>query len=118
MKDMRLGQREKEKRNEQKIKIEKIKKNTERSRPLPSRSRRDPQPIINRMATAPMNASTLDVDGPEDLDEFVKELMENMVRRTLTSFVCLGEVVLPFLHVDTFTSSCPNNSFQLMTKLH
>ena len=32
------------------------------------------------MATAPRNVPALeDVDGPEDLDKFVKELMDNMV---------------------------------------
>lgn len=39
------------------------------------------------MATAPRNVNALDdVDGPEDLDNFVKELMDNMVRN-LTSFL-------------------------------
>lgn len=46
------------------------------------------------MATAPRNSSsstTLDIDGPEDLDNFVKELMDNMVRTKLSKtafFVC------------------------------
>ena len=43
------------------------------------------------MATAPRNANALDdVNGPEDLDNFVKELMDNMVR-ILTSFIDLVE---------------------------
>ncbi|KAK1741521.1 hypothetical protein QTG54_007999 [Skeletonema marinoi] len=34
------------------------------------------------MATAPRNANALDdVNGPEDLDNFVKELMDNMQTR-------------------------------------
>mmetsp|Transcript_28587 Transcript_28587/g.40828 ORF Transcript_28587/g.40828 Transcript_28587/m.40828 type:complete len:95 (-) Transcript_28587:247-531(-) len=34
------------------------------------------------MATAPRNVNALDdVDGPEDLDNFVKELMDNMQTR-------------------------------------
>jgi hypothetical protein len=43
------------------------------------------------MATVPRNANALDdVNGPEDLDNFVKELMDNMVR-ILTSFIDLVE---------------------------
>jgi len=46
------------------------------------------------MATAPRNANALDdVNGPEDLDNFVKELMDNMVR-ILTSLFIGG--MLPF----------------------
>ena len=37
------------------------------------------------MATAPRNVNALDIDGPDDLDVFVRDLMENMVR-TLPSF--------------------------------
>mmetsp|Transcript_29282 Transcript_29282/g.46022 ORF Transcript_29282/g.46022 Transcript_29282/m.46022 type:complete len:82 (+) Transcript_29282:189-434(+) len=33
------------------------------------------------MATAPRNVNVDDVDGPEDLDNFVKELMDNMQTR-------------------------------------
>ena len=32
------------------------------------------------MATAPRNLNDLDIDGPDDLDKFVQDLMDNMVR--------------------------------------
>jgi len=50
------------------------------------------------MATAPRNANALDdVNGPEDLDNFVKELMDNMVRILTSLFI--GGIAL---HVDYF----------------
>ena len=62
------------------------------------------------MATA-RNVNALDdVDGPEDLDNFVKELMDNMVRHFLTLFQCGGmSVVLTltrlFVHLSHYTAS-------------
>ena len=63
------------------------------------------------MATAPRNANALDdVNGPEDLDNFVKELMDNMVR-ILTSFIIWWNVAL---HVETFLIlKCRSNSSPL-----
>ncbi|KAL7493130.1 hypothetical protein ACHAWT_002235 [Skeletonema menzelii] len=33
------------------------------------------------MATAPRNLNDLDIDGPDDLDKFVQDLMDNMQTR-------------------------------------
>ena len=69
------------------------------------------------MATAPRNVNALDdVDGPEDLDNFVKELMDNMVRNNLTSFFdlvehysCSNITLAPLQHLGF---NIPANSIQ------
>ena len=51
------------------------------------------------MGTAPRNVPALDdVDGPEDLDKFVRELMDNMVRNLNCHFEVDVTVCLQFRH--------------------
>ena len=55
------------------------------------------QLIIESMATATRNVNAVDIDGPDDLDKFVQDLMSNMAsERHFFCFVKYMFGVLPF----------------------